>query len=298
MRGDRSHGDRTHSAVDALARAVPALLRSSRAAARPADVRARRVQRQRPQVDAGDAGAGHRAGLVSSVSAFHHACAVGCGSDLASAVGNPARAPRRADHRRHQLSETGAALGRRRPPVLRCAGQDRELPSRGDRGAVDGHTRVVAGRVAVSAAILERRMPTRRAAARIPSTVVVSGEMAARPHVDSPRARGGAATHGRRRGRRVRGYHGVPACCCISGDCPMRSASRASSRYFAARRPCIFRRSSAHGTTAIAAGARARHPADHRAGGGVGAAGASVAPRDLAQWHQPSVGGAVRGRCA
>src|SRR5258705_1820673 len=55
MRGDRSHGDRTDSAVDALARVVPAVFRSSRAAARPADLRARRGHRQRPQVDAGDA---------------------------------------------------------------------------------------------------------------------------------------------------------------------------------------------------------------------------------------------------
>ena len=90
-------------------------------------------------------------------SAFHHARAVGCRSDLAPPVGNPARASRRADHRRHQLSETGAALGWRGTPVLRGAlGEIRELPGRGDRRVVDGHTCVVAGRVAVSAASLER----------------------------------------------------------------------------------------------------------------------------------------------
>src|SRR5258705_2096484 len=75
-RGDRSHGDGAHSARDSLARTVATLLRPSRATARPADVRARRVQRQRSQVDAGDAGARYAAGHLSSVSAFHHAHAV------------------------------------------------------------------------------------------------------------------------------------------------------------------------------------------------------------------------------
>jgi hypothetical protein len=53
--GDRSHGDRSRAALDSLARAVSTLLRPPRAAARAADVRARRVQRQRSEIDAGDA---------------------------------------------------------------------------------------------------------------------------------------------------------------------------------------------------------------------------------------------------
>src|SRR5438094_10521583 len=61
-RGDRSHGDRARAAPDSLARTVSTLLRPSRAAARAADVRARRVQRQRSQIDAGDARARHPAG--------------------------------------------------------------------------------------------------------------------------------------------------------------------------------------------------------------------------------------------
>src|SRR5712675_1675345 len=49
-RGDRSHGDRARSAPDSLARTVSTLLRPSGAAARPADVRAGCVQRQRSQI--------------------------------------------------------------------------------------------------------------------------------------------------------------------------------------------------------------------------------------------------------
>src|SRR5713226_9272120 len=104
-RGDRSHGDGAYSARDSLARTVSMLLRPSRATARPADVRARRVQRQRSQVDAGDAGARHAAGHLSSVSAFHHARRLGRRSDLATAARGAARAPWRADHRRDEFSE-------------------------------------------------------------------------------------------------------------------------------------------------------------------------------------------------
>lgn len=94
-----------------------------------------------------------------------------------------------------RLSETGAALGGRGTPVLRGPGQDRELPGRGDRGAVDEHASVVAGCVAVSAAILERGCKSTGGG---PHSIdrVVSGEMAASPHVDSTGARGGAAPDG------------------------------------------------------------------------------------------------------
>src|SRR2546426_4784142 len=83
-RGDRSHGDRAHSAPDSLARTVSTLLRPSRAAARAADVRAWPLQRQRSEVDAGDAGPRHAADHLSSLSAFHHARAVGRRPDLAT----------------------------------------------------------------------------------------------------------------------------------------------------------------------------------------------------------------------
>ena len=47
--------------------------------------------------------------------------------------------------------EAGPTLGRGGAPVLRHAGQDRQLPSRRDRRAVDGRARLDAGRRAVSA---------------------------------------------------------------------------------------------------------------------------------------------------
>src|SRR3954468_14958129 len=76
-RGDRPHGDRARAAPDSLARTVSTLLRPSGAAVGAADVRARRVQRQRAQVDAGHARPRHAAGHLSGVSAFHHARGLG-----------------------------------------------------------------------------------------------------------------------------------------------------------------------------------------------------------------------------
>ena len=73
-RGDRSHGDGASAAPDSLARTVSTLLWPSRAAARAADLRARAVQRQRSQIDAGDAGSGHAAGHLSSLSARARTC--------------------------------------------------------------------------------------------------------------------------------------------------------------------------------------------------------------------------------
>ena len=161
-RGDRSHGDRSRAALDSLARTVSTLLRPSGAAARAADVRARRVQRQRSEIDAGDVGPCHRPDHLPRLSAFHHARGLGRRSDLATAPRGAARAPRRVDHRRDQLSQTGDAFGRRGASVLWRAGQDRELPSRGDGRAVDGGARVDDRRAVVSPeALAQRRRPTR-----------------------------------------------------------------------------------------------------------------------------------------
>jgi hypothetical protein len=151
QRTDRFHCDGARAATGSMARAVQELLRPSRTVVVPADVRAGRVQRQRAEVDASHAGAGDRAGGVPSVSAFHHACALGCRSRLATAARRGSGTSWRADSRQHELSETGTALGRRGAAVLRGARQDRQLPSRGDGGAVDGDARVVSRRRAVSA---------------------------------------------------------------------------------------------------------------------------------------------------
>src|ERR1700758_3086109 len=101
-RGDRSHSDRAHSALDSLARTVSTLLRPSRATARVGDVRAWPLQRQRSQVDAGDAGPRHEPDHLSRLSTLRYTRALGRRPDLAAPPRGVARAARRVDHRRHQ----------------------------------------------------------------------------------------------------------------------------------------------------------------------------------------------------
>src|SRR5262249_55045741 len=110
-RGDRSHGDGARAAPDSLARTVSTLLRPSRATARVGDVRAWPLQRQRSQVDAGDAGPRHEPDHLPRLSAFHYTRGLGRRPDLAAPPRGVARAARRVDHRRHQLSQTGHAFG-------------------------------------------------------------------------------------------------------------------------------------------------------------------------------------------
>src|SRR6202022_43154 len=124
-RGDRSHGDRARAALDSLARTVSTLLRPSCAAARAADVRARRVQRQRSEVDAGDVGPCHGPDHLSRLSAFHHARGLGRRPDLATAPRDTARAPRRVDDRRAVVSPE--TLAQRRRPARGGADSDGRL---------------------------------------------------------------------------------------------------------------------------------------------------------------------------
>src|SRR5258708_38303660 len=130
-RGDRSDGDRAGAALDSLARTISTLLRPSCTAAGAAHLRARRVQRQRSEVDAGDVGPGHGPDHLPRLSAFHHARGLGRRPDLAPAPRGTARAPGRVDHRRDQLSPAGNAIGRCEASVLRRARKESELPSRG-----------------------------------------------------------------------------------------------------------------------------------------------------------------------
>jgi len=136
-RGDRTHGDRAHSAPDSLARTVSTLLRPSCAAPRAGDVRAWLVQRQRSEVDAGDVGPRDQPDHLPRLSALHHACDVGRRPRLATAARSAARTARCVDHRRDEFSQTGYAFGRRGASVLWRAGQDRELPSGRHRRALD-----------------------------------------------------------------------------------------------------------------------------------------------------------------
>src|SRR4051812_40545683 len=104
-------------ALDDVARAVPVLLRSRGAAPVITRVPARVVGRQRPQIDAGDAGARDGARLLPGVSEFHHPCAVGPRRAVALPVGRVARATRRPDPRRHAVPQTWRAFGRRRQAI-------------------------------------------------------------------------------------------------------------------------------------------------------------------------------------
>ena len=83
------------------------------------------------------------------------------------------------DPRRDELSQIGAALGRRRAAVLRRAGQGRELPGGRDRRALGRAS--ARGRWARCSICPRRGRAMRRAAprARIPAAVTLSGEMAA-----------------------------------------------------------------------------------------------------------------------
>ena len=124
--------------ADDLARGLQGVLRSSRARGGVAAVCPGAAQRQRPQVDGSDAGAGDRSGSVSILSAFHHRRSLECRPGMAAAARAGARAHGRPDHRRHQLSQARDPLGRGRAAVLRRAGQGGQLPGGGHRGAVDG----------------------------------------------------------------------------------------------------------------------------------------------------------------
>src|SRR5437870_3455986 len=110
-----------------MAGAVQVLLWSSRAVVVAADLRARGLQRQRAEVDAGDADAGDRVGGLSSVSALHRACAVGRRPRLATAAGRRPRTSWRVDSRQHELFEIGPTIGRRCAAVLGGVGQNRQL---------------------------------------------------------------------------------------------------------------------------------------------------------------------------
>ena len=90
--------------------------------------------------------------VVPSLPALHHACPVGCRGRCGAGCGRVL--PERTGILildETSFPKVGPAFGRRGAPVLRRAGQGGELPSRGDRGAVDRPARMADGRLAVSA---------------------------------------------------------------------------------------------------------------------------------------------------
>ena len=188
--------------ADALARSVQDLLRPPGAAGLLAAVRRRAARRQCAQVDAGDAGARDRAGLLPSVPTLHHPRPLGCRAGLAPPAGGRARTARHRDPRRNQFSETGQTLGRRRAAVLRGTGEGGQLPGRRHDRALDRRARVVAGRDAVSAGRLGHgpRAPRARADSRPRG---LPGEVAPRVDVAAAGPGGGPPADGRGRRRGI-----------------------------------------------------------------------------------------------
>jgi len=189
--------------TDAVVGSVQGLLRSSRAACVAAAVHRRAAGRQCAQIDVGDARPRQRADVLPSVSAFHHARTVGRRGGVAPAAGAPARAHRHPDSRRNEFPQVGSAFGRGGAPVLRCARQGGELPSRGHGGAVDGAPGVAGRRIALSARDVDQRCgpPCGGADSRAGR---LSREVAARPDAGAPRAGGRFDPDRRGRRRRIR----------------------------------------------------------------------------------------------
>src|SRR5262249_3789083 len=293
-RGDRSHGDRARSAPDSLARTISTLLRPSRAAARAGDVRAWPLQRQRSEVDAGDVGPRHQPDHLPRLSALHHARGWGRRSNLAASPRGVARAARRVDHRRHQLSQAGHAFGRRRTSVLWRARQGRQLPSRDDRRAVDRCAGVADRCAAVSPEGLAQRSRSTGGGADSRRDDL-SGEMASGAHLDPTRARGWPARPRGARGRRVWRRDRIQASAAPLAPPVCRRDLAASHRVSGhAGGPGPAERAS--GPAAIAAGARARYTSDRGTRVGVGFAEARLATGDVAQRDEAPVGGRVRRR--
>ena len=167
--------------LERVARAVRGVLHARGAARRVSPLPARAAERQPPQIDERDAGARARSGHVSGVPAFHHRCAVVGRRRVAAPARHDSRSHGRPHSRRHELSEAGAALRGRGAAVLRRAGQDRQLPDRGDRRVVDRGTGVDARRDVVS----PRVVADARAAHARPHSggCPRAAEVAARAHV-------------------------------------------------------------------------------------------------------------------
>ena len=166
-----------------------------------------RVQRQRAQVDAGDAGSRDRAGRVSGLSALHHPRAVGCEPGLASPASGHSGTARHPDPRRDQLSQTGPALGRRGAPVLWRLGK---IANCQVATTVALWTGVRAWFLGAMLYLPETWLTAdQRQRARIPAGGGVSGEVAPSAHLAPAGACGRIHTDSRRRRRGIWGCHRV-----------------------------------------------------------------------------------------
>lgn len=160
---DGGVGPRAAATVRTVCRSIRELLQSIGATRRGQPVPGRALQRQRAEVHAGDAWAAPRPGQLRSAAALHHRFAVGGRADVGAAAGARARAPRCAGARRHQLPQTGPALGRGETPVLRSPRQDCQLSGRGVDGAARRSARVAAHvRVVFAAGVGRGHRATRK----------------------------------------------------------------------------------------------------------------------------------------
>jgi hypothetical protein len=278
---------RVVGSVEHVAGAVRSVLRSHRATRGVPSLSARVAERQPAQVDERDARARQRSRELSGLSAFHHRRAVDGSRGVAPPAGQAARSRWGADSRRHQLSQAGPTLGGRGAPVLRHLGQDRELPSRGDGGVVDGRPRLDGRGALVPARDLAH--PRVAASRADPGHGALSGEMAPGADARAAGAREWPDGDRRRRRRRVRQQR----------DTAARPASRAAP--VCARRgvgpegvswhagAARARPSLAHGAPAHAAAVAAGDGGRRGPGVGRHPAHTRVAPGLVAQWDPSAV---------
>ena len=274
-----------------VARAVRGVLHARRPARRVSPLSARAAERQPSQVDERDAGARPRSGHVSGLPAFHHRCAVVGRRRVAAPARDHSRSHGRAHSRWHELSQAGAALGRRGATVLRRARQDRQLPDGGDGGVVDRRPRVDARRHVVPA----RRVADARAAHARPHSRLGprAAQVAARADVAAagagerdPRDRRAGRCGVRRECHAAAGVAPRAAPVCLGGVVHAHDLRR----HAGPRRPGSAR---PHRSSAIASHPRPRGLGARGPHLGRGPARARVAPRVVAQRHPTGVAGPV-----
>ena len=230
---------------------------------------------------------------LSSPAVLHQRSRLECGGGVAASAGRDSGARGHSRAGRYGLSQTGTRVGRRQSPVLGHVGQDRQLPSRGHRGSVDGPAGVVGRRPSVSADDVVDPGATRPRShsyrGRVPR------KMASRPHVVAAGA--GLGDHGNRRrgGREIRRLYGR-APHAAHHRCAVRPG-----RVLASHR--VYRHAT-HPAAAlpdrprspgVAAPARAGCHADQHPRGGGTDRRPPLADGQLAQWHTRPVARPVLG---
>jgi hypothetical protein len=136
--------------TDSLGRSVQGVFRPSRPRDQFEVLRRRTAQRQRPEVNAGDARPVDGPDSLSSLPALCYACSLECYGRMASIAGRFAGTQRRVDLRRYGVSQTRSKIGWGGAAVFGDAGQDRELPGGRHGCAVEWSPRLVRGHGVVS----------------------------------------------------------------------------------------------------------------------------------------------------